>query len=325
MSDSRQLPLPGDALRPETGRISVETAVQATLGAFEQHMRDEGFSNHTVRAFNSDLRLFARYIGVGQPIGAIGTQDLNEFLDWLLHKRGVPCSPKSYARRVTTLKVFFGWLSQKEYLLADPAANVAQRSVGSPLPDLPTRAQVERALAISDAWQTEGHKGKPDARPYLLLSLLWLTGIKKGETMALAPNHIVRDDPAGPHLYIRYKSPRLRYKERKVEVTDAWLATLDRYSAQYAPTDTVFTCTARNLEYVLQDIAATAELPPGALSFENMRWVSALNDFVADVDHNAIRERLGLSKITWRETRLKLERLAPRYDPTYKTTAADPA
>jgi integrase/recombinase XerD len=317
MSD-HQMPLPNSSTLPETpDRLSVDSPLQAALGAFEQHMQFEGFSLHTVRAFNSDLRLFAKYIGAGHAIGDIGTHDLNEFLAWLLNARGVPCSPKSYARRVTSLKVFFGWLSQKEYLLADPAANVAQRSVSSPLPQLPTRADVEHALTVADGWRSANVKGKPDARPWLLLRLLWLTGIKKGEAMAIVPNHIVREGPDGPHLHIRYKSPRMRYKERKVLLTDGWLAALDDYLAQYAPTDTLFTCTARNLEYILHDIADAAGLPTGALSFENLRWASALNDYTAGVDHDAIRERLGISKITWRETRLKLSRLASRYDPDF--------
>ena len=56
----------------------------------------------------------------------IATADLNKFLDYLLHERGVPCSPKSYARRVTTLKVLFKWLHKSGVLASDPAAPVIQ-------------------------------------------------------------------------------------------------------------------------------------------------------------------------------------------------------
>lgn len=76
------------------------------MGLFETHMRNEGFAINTMKAFASDVRLLGKYLGIGQPIGKIGTNNLNDFLKWLLEERGVPCSPKSYARRVTTLKVF---------------------------------------------------------------------------------------------------------------------------------------------------------------------------------------------------------------------------
>ncbi len=113
--------------------LTADASLQAALGLFEKHMQDEGFSINTAKAFASDIRLLGKYLGIGQPIGEIGTKNLNDFLNWLLNERGVPCSPKSYARRVTTLKVFFGWLHESGVLPTDPSAAVIQQSVSSPL------------------------------------------------------------------------------------------------------------------------------------------------------------------------------------------------
>lgn len=298
-----------------TGRsrpLSPEASLQAALGTFERHMQDEGFSLNTVKAFTSDVRLLGRYLGIGTPIGEIGTKNLNDFLHWLTDERGVPCSPKSYARRVTTLKVFFGWLHETGVLPQDPSSAVIQQSVTSPLPEAPAAPDVARAVAVAEAWRAGGPDRKPDARPYLLLSLLLQTGIKKGEAMAVVPNHIDDSDRERPYLYVRYANPRLRYKERKVPLEPAWLDVLAEYLAQYQPADTLFTCTARNLEYILHDIAEAAELPPGVLSFENLRWAAALQDWRAEVEQDDIRQKLGLSKIAWRETKTKLRRLIER-------------
>jgi hypothetical protein len=109
---------------------------------------------------------------------------------------------------------------------------------------------------------------------------------------------------------VRYPNPNLRYKERKLPLEPEWLDTLDEYMAQYRPPDTLFTCTARNLEYILRDVGEAAGLAPGLLSFENLRWVSALRDWDNEVEPDDIRQKLGLSKVTWRETRSKLEKLA---------------
>ena len=305
-----------DELPPsvDTFPLNGDSSLQAALGLFQTHMQEQGFSIHTQKAFASDIRLLGKYIGIGQAVGDIGTKNLNDFMHWLEHERGVPCSPKTYARRVTSLKVFFGWLHEKGVIYMNPSNEVIQRSVKTPLPTLPNEEELGKAMATAKAWQRgEGDaKGKPDARPILLLKLILQTGIKKGEAMNVVLNHIDYNDSANPLLRVRYKSPHLRYKERNIPLEPAWLDILSEYVAQYEPTETLFTCTARNLEYVLRDVGDAAGLKPGLLSFENLRWVSALRAYKKRVEEEKIRQRLGLSKITWRETRSKLSRLAER-------------
>lgn len=312
---SEQQPLiPANQLPPEQTKtappLTADASIQAALGLFETHMRDEGFAINTIKAFASDVRLLGKYLGIGQPIGEIGTNNLNDFLHWLAEERGVPCSPKSYARRVTTLKVFFGWLHEARVLPNNPSLAVVQRSVKSPLPTLPTEEELEKAEAVTQQIRQGSQEQKPDARPHLLLTLLLQTGIKKGEAMAIVPNHIDRSNLDQPMLFIRYANPRLRYKERKLPLEPEWLDVLDEYLAQYEPPDTLFTCTPRNLEYILRDIGDEAGLARGLLSFENLRWASTLRDWRANEEQDDIRQKLGLSKITWRETKSKLERLA---------------
>ena len=307
MSDERQ-----PELLPTSPPLKATASLQAALGAFEAHMEKEGFAVNTQKAFASDIRLLGRYLGIGQPIGEIGTKNLNDFLHWLLYERGVPCSPKSYSRRVTTLKVFFSWLYESGVLYSDPSSAVIQHSVSSPLPSVPTEVDLKEALAVTREWREGTDEKDSDARPHLLLTLLLDTGIKKGEAMTVVPNHIDRSDEDDPFLFVRYKEPSKRYKERKIPLDPAWLDVLDEYMAQYEPQDTLFTCTARNLEYILSDVAEEAELDKSLLSFENLRWASALRDYKQDAESDQIRQRLGLSKVTWRETRKKLAKLAER-------------
>jgi integrase/recombinase XerD len=66
------------------------TTLQTAARTFELYMDNEGFSIHTIRAFRSDLRLLGNYLGHDRPIGQIATANLNKFLDYLLHERGVP-------------------------------------------------------------------------------------------------------------------------------------------------------------------------------------------------------------------------------------------
>jgi integrase/recombinase XerD len=315
MAGAKQRELfPRDILPTEEGvpqpPLSRQASIQAALGLFEQHMQEKGFAYNTVKAFVSDMRLLGKYLGIGQPVGEIGTQNINDFLRWLRYERGVPCSDKSYARRVTTIKVFFGWLHESGVLSSNPSSAVVQLTARSPLPELPNETQIEQALAITEKLRHGDEKTRPDARPHFLLTLLLKTGIKKSEAMAIVPNHIDRDADDGPLLFVRYANPRLRNKERKLYLESEWMELLDEYIAQYQPADTLFTCTPRNLEYILSDVGAAVGLKQGMLSFENLRWASALREWQAKVEPDELRQKLGLSKVTWRETKSKLERLA---------------
>jgi len=286
--------------------LSADSSLRTAIVAFQDYMRQRGFSPHTVQAFNSDLEIVEQYIGAGVAVGRIGTRDLNAFLHWLTHERGVPCSPKSLARRVTTLKVFFGWLAESGVLPDDPAAPVVHRPVLTPLPRVLSDAEVERVLAVTQALRSGQ---RPDARPHLLVTLLLHTGIKKGECMGIVLNHIDLSDPAQPVLWIRYADPRRRYKERKLLLPTGWPTVLAEYRSQYQPQERLFPCTARNLEYVLKDVAERADLSDG-LSFEMLRWTCAVRDYRAGMPAERLRQKLGLSRISWRETGPKIARLA---------------
>ena len=84
---------------------------------------------------------------------------------------------------------------------------------------------------------------------------------------------------------------------------------LAEYRAQYQPQDELFPCTARNLEYVLSNVAEQAGLGQG-ISFEMLRWTSAVRDYKSGMKSKKLRQRLGLSKVTWRQTSQKIAKLA---------------
>jgi len=288
------------------GGISASSSLAAATGAFHDYMRLRSLTENTIKSFLYDLQLLRKFLGSERSISQIGTQDLNDFLAWLVYQRGVPCSPKSYARRVTTLKVFFGWLTESGILAYDPAAPVIQISPRPPLPTILHDDQVERLLATTQALMS-GERADP--RPHLLVRLLLATGIKKSECMAIELNHIDRTDPEAPVLYIRYRNPRTRHKERKLRLPTDLMPVLDAYLARYQPERFLFPCSARNLEYVLKDVAQLAGLSQN-VSFEILRWTAAVRDYRAGMALDTLRQKLGLSYITWAVVEEKIKILA---------------
>ncbi len=130
----------------ETPELTSDSSLKSAVGEFRKHMKREGFTENTQKAFHSDLRLLMRYLGGSTSVGEVSTKQLQDFLEWLLDGRGVPCSPKSYARRVTTLKRFFAWLTETGVIAGDPAAPIPHQYVRYSNPRMRKK---ERKLALS--------------------------------------------------------------------------------------------------------------------------------------------------------------------------------
>jgi site-specific recombinase XerD len=289
------------------GPLSARSSLTAAVSGFQGYMIRQGFSENTVKAFMGDLRLLMKYISPNSNISRISTHDLENFLTWILSERGTPCSPKSYARRLTTLKVFFKWLHDTDVIASDPAAPIAHQPVSTPLPQILYDNEVERLLRYSRdlLWAR-----KPDARPYVLVSLILQTAIKKSECMGIKLEHIDSSDARSPVLYVRYPIARMRHKERKLVLAPQFLQVMRQYIAQYKPETHLFECTARNLEYVLGDVGEMAGIEQKSVSFEALRWTAAVRDYRTGMAPEQLRKKLGLSQISWRETGLKIRQLA---------------
>ena len=295
-------------MSPETkipSHVNARTPLVPAINFWRIYLNDQGKSPHTIKAFIADLLLLAAYLPPDRPLGAITTNELNNFLDWMQKQRGVPCSPKTLARRITSIKSFFRWLLQYGVILVDPAEKVLQQSVISPLPQVLTSEETEAVLNVASNYR---HALQPDARYYTLLALLLETGIKKSECLALSPNHINLDKTNGPLIFVRYASPQHRYKERNIPISEEWINAFQEYKQQYQVSDRVFPWSQRRLEYLLEDLGEEAGLTKH-LSFEMCRWTCALSDIKNGMESNKVRQKMGLSKIQWREVRLKLQKL----------------
>ena len=289
----------------DSAHITSKTPLPTAINGWEMFMKDQGRSSNTVKAFLSDVRLLTQFLTPDQSVGSVTTDELNRFFAWMEKERDIPCSPKTLSRRITSVKSFFRWLHQYGSLTLDPAEKVLQRSAISPVPQVLTNDEYEAVLLAADRQRRES---KPDARSYTLVYLLLTTGIKKSECLGIHINHIDLDAKNGPHVFIRYASPANRYKERKIDLDEDWITAYKEYLAQYKPVDQVFAWSPRRLEYLLEDIGVAASLTKH-LSFDMCRWTCALRDYQGGIEPDTIRQKLGVSKIQWRELFIKIKQL----------------
>jgi integrase/recombinase XerD len=289
-----------------SSHISESTLLQPAIQAWKYFLRDQGRSHHTLKAFEADMMLLEEFMPTDQQIGKISTKNLEDYLNWLEKERGVPCSPKTLSRRITSLKSFFRWLTQYGVLAVDPAEKLVQKTVISPLPVVLSKAELATAIDAADAIRTSANQ---DPRPYVLLTLVLETAMKKGECLNLKTNHLELDESGEAYLFVRYPNQRYRFKERKIPLSDDWVEAYKPYAEKYQITDQVFPWSQRRLEYLLEDVTKSAQLDKH-ISFDMLRWTSALKDLSNGIEQDKIRQKLGISKIQWREVKSKLRSLA---------------
>jgi len=73
---------------------------------------------------DSDVRLLASFLSEKTAVGKVTLKDINRFVDCMEKERDVPSSPKTLARRITSVKSLFRWLHQYGVLVVDPAEKI---------------------------------------------------------------------------------------------------------------------------------------------------------------------------------------------------------
>ena len=296
---------PGGSLAPT---LRATSALGYAIAEYEEQMVRKGFSENTIKAFANDLKILRTFMDSSAILREIQTQHLEDFLEWMQSERGRPCNAKTLSRRITTLKVFFAWLHSVGAIGTDPAEPIVQQSVRTPLPVILNNGETTKLMRVSRDWLWD--RDKPDARPYVLVSLLLQTGIKKSEAVKILLEDIERTDTQQPSVFIRYEEERYAHKNRRLSLDTYFLGALDQYQAKYGPENFLFECTPRNLEYVLEEAGQRAGIRRVQVGFETLRWTSAVRDYRQGVKDENLRLKMGLSKVSWRETSLKIQRLA---------------
>ena len=88
-------------------------------------------------------------------------------------------SARSTARRLSSLRRFYQYLSQEERIDHDPSLNIEAPRIGRPLPKTLTEDEVERLLKAPDPESTLG------LRDRAMLEVLYATGLRVSELVSL--------------------------------------------------------------------------------------------------------------------------------------------
>ena len=191
-----------------------------------------------------------QFAGRETPVGRISKEQLT---DWLMKlkfgSKGQIPAPKTMARRVTFLKNFFSWLTREGIIREDPSSSLVLERPLPPLPQLLFDDEVQRLLEAA----------AEDPRCHCLLFLVLHGGLKKEEVMGLKLEHIDLSNPQEPTIAVHFAaSTGKQHRERRLTLQAAFTAILKQYIAKYHPTSELFSCTDRNLNYILARVVKEA-------------------------------------------------------------------
>ena len=142
---------------------------------------ESGLSGNTLSAYRSDLAGFEAWLdkkGLG-----LKNASRAELLGYLAANVRQGLSPRSSARRLSTLRRFYRYLLREGIIHDDPTADIRSPSLGRPLPKAITEASVEKLLgAPGDT--TLG------VRDRAMLETMYASGLRVSELVALALNEL---------------------------------------------------------------------------------------------------------------------------------------
>jgi integrase/recombinase XerD len=180
-------------------------------------------SPHTIRAYNSDISAFERYLGARASIERIDHERIVAFVE---AQQAAGLSPSSIRRRASGLRGFCSWLLSSRLLSRDPWAET-RVAVGRSrkLPRVLAAHELDRLLDFLHG--AAGIDGDSDPerllrRPHesttlLAVALMVTTGIRVNEAVGIECRDI---DLPGRGIRLVGKGRR----ERQVFLTNAWIS-----------------------------------------------------------------------------------------------------
>jgi site-specific recombinase XerD len=184
-------------------------------------------SPHTIRAYDTDIAMFERYLGARASVNSIDRERLVAFIR---DQRAAGLSSRSIRRRASGLRGFFKWSLSRRIMESDPFSNTTvavgrSRSLPRVLPSHELDhllSSLRLAAGVGDVIDAVETLDRPDECTTLLaVVLIVATGVRVNEVVSIKCQDI--DLPAG-NLRIIGKGSR----ERQVFLPNDWIKGLTR-------------------------------------------------------------------------------------------------
>lgn len=143
--------------------------------------QERGLSPHTVRAYGDDLVVFQEFLTRHFETKKIDFRKVDHLTIRLFLGDLIECglAIRSVARKLAALRAFFKFLVKREFLSANPAANVQTPKIPRKLPSVLSESAVTKLMELPDNSSVDG------LRDAAILELIYGTGIRLSELLGL--------------------------------------------------------------------------------------------------------------------------------------------
>lgn len=182
----------------------------------------KGAAQNTITAYQGDVTEFLAFItehkGERQGLAALARITVTDMRAWMAQARGGGIAARSLARKLSAVKAFYRWLSEREGF--EPTAVLSVRAPKFQK-KLPRPLAEDAARTLIDAIELQSGKPWVGVRDVAVVTLLWGCGVRISEALGLTG----ADAPLPEVLRIVGKGG----KERVVPVVPAAAAAVDAY------------------------------------------------------------------------------------------------
>jgi len=296
------------------------------IRSFIDHMRDrKGYSPHTLRSYETDLRQFHRFlvsrertvqrgsIAGGEMISA-DFHVIREYLGSLYGR----CKRTTIARKLSAIRSFFLFLEKNGTIQGNPAAEVASPKLEKTIPTYLLVDEVFRLL------ESPAREKTLDVRNLAILEVLYSSGIRVGELVALNLSSMDFDERILRVIGKGNKERIVPIGKKALKAVKEYLqktATMRRrlgYASENAP---LFLnvrggrLSARTVARITKRKALDRGLSP-EVSPHSMRHSFATHLLDGGADLRSVQELLGHASLstTQKYTHVSIDRLMEVYD-----------
>jgi integrase/recombinase XerD len=250
---------------------------------------ERGVAGNTLSAYRSDLKAASRILN-GRL--AVATVDCLA----TLASQWSALANTSVARKSSALRRFFGFLEEEGFRTDNPSAALPKPAQVRSLPKILSKEEVDLLFAAIAAKLAVAKPLAKDVRLSALIELLYGSGLRASELVALPKNAVVMDKP---YIILTGKGA----KERLVPISDKARQAVMRWLAYVPPNaKSLFPSRAKHISrirlfQIIRELASNAGLDPAKVSPHVLRHAFATHLLAGGANLRALQAMLGHADI----------------------------
>ena len=250
---------------------------------------EQGVAANTISAYNSDLTSASILVQ-----GRLAHAGRDHLIALSRNWRGLANS--SVARKSSVLRRFFGFLHEEGFRADNPSAALPKPAQARTLPKILDTDEIDLLFKTIEAKLEMAEPAPNDLRASALIEMLYGSGLRATELVALPRNAVVSDKP---FIIVNGKGDKDRLvpiSNRARQAVSIWLAFVPEKSRFLFPSRAGHISRIR-LFQIIKELAAVSGLDPAKVSPHVLRHAFATHLLAGGANLRALQSMLGHADI----------------------------